>query len=113
VVVNVTGGDTWVRSMRCLKVGGPAAHLRCHRRLRSEGGHPFHLDVRTGDTRFERPLPTINFRVDYLRPAVNTALTVTARVSRSGRSVGVVDVDVLDSAQNVVAIGRAAYSTVG
>jgi acyl-coenzyme A thioesterase PaaI-like protein len=44
---------------------------------------------------------------------VNTALTVTARVSRSGRSVGVVDVDVLDSAQNVVAIGRAAYSTVG
>jgi uncharacterized protein (TIGR00369 family) len=45
-----------------------------------------------------RPLPTINFRVDYLRPAVNTALTVTARVRRSGRSVGVVDVDVLDSA---------------
>lgn len=60
-----------------------------------------------------RPLPTINFRVDYLRPAVNTALTVTARVRRAGRSVGVVDVDVLDSAQNVVAIGRATYSTAG
>ncbi len=43
-----------------------------------------------------RPLPTINFRVDYLRPAVNTALTVTARVRRAGRSVGVVDVDVMD-----------------
>ena len=32
-----------------------------------------------------RPLPTINFRVDYLRPAVNTALTVTARVRRAGQ----------------------------
>jgi acyl-coenzyme A thioesterase PaaI-like protein len=44
---------------------------------------------------------------------VNTALTVTARVRRAGRSVGIVDVDVMDSAQNVVAIGRATYSTAG
>jgi uncharacterized protein (TIGR00369 family) len=58
-----------------------------------------------------RPLPTINFRVDYLRPAMNTALTATARVRRAGRSVGVVDVDVTDSAGNLVAIGRASYST--
>jgi uncharacterized protein (TIGR00369 family) len=57
------------------------------------------------------PLPTINFRVDYLRPAVNTALTVTARVRRAGRSVGVVDVDVTDAKGTVVAIGRATYST--
>jgi uncharacterized protein (TIGR00369 family) len=60
-----------------------------------------------------RPLPTINFRVDYLRPAVNTALTLTARVRRSGRSVGVVDVDVADAAGVLVAIGRATYSTAG
>jgi uncharacterized protein (TIGR00369 family) len=58
-----------------------------------------------------RPLPTINFRVDYLRPAVNTALTATARVRRAGRSVGVVDVDVTDDNGNLVAVGRAAYST--
>ena len=58
-----------------------------------------------------QPLPTINFRVDYLRPAINTALTATARVRRSGRSVGVVDVDVSDAKGNVVAIGRATYST--
>jgi uncharacterized protein (TIGR00369 family) len=58
-----------------------------------------------------RPLPTINFRVDYLRPAVNTALTATARVRRAGRSVGVVDVDVLDAKGNLLAIGRASYST--
>jgi uncharacterized protein (TIGR00369 family) len=58
-----------------------------------------------------RPLPTINFRVDYLKPAVNTSLTVVARVRRNGKSVGVVDVDVLDDAGSLVAIGRATYST--
>ena len=58
-----------------------------------------------------RPVPTINFRVDYLRPAVNTALTITASVRRAGRSVGVVDVDVMDANGAVVAIGRATYST--
>jgi uncharacterized protein (TIGR00369 family) len=58
-----------------------------------------------------RPLPTINFRVDYLKPAVKTALTVIARVRRSGKSVGVVDVDILDDAGSLVAIGRATYST--
>jgi uncharacterized protein (TIGR00369 family) len=58
-----------------------------------------------------RPLPTINFRVDYLKPAVKTALTVIARVRRSGKSVGVVDVDILDDAGGLVAIGRATYST--
>jgi uncharacterized protein (TIGR00369 family) len=58
-----------------------------------------------------RPLPTINFRVDYLKPAVDTALTVVGRVRRSGKSVGVVDIDVLDDARSLVAIGRATYST--
>ena len=58
-----------------------------------------------------RPLPTINFRVDYLRPAINTALVLTARVRRSGRSGGVVDIDVADEAGLLLAIGRATYST--
>ncbi len=58
-----------------------------------------------------QPLPTINFRVDYLRPAVNSGLVATARVRRAGRSVGVVDVDVSDEKGNLVAIGRATYST--
>ncbi len=57
-----------------------------------------------------RPLPTINYRVDYLRPAVNTALVVTATVRRAGRSVGVVDVDVMDEKGSLVAIGRATYA---
>jgi uncharacterized protein (TIGR00369 family) len=41
-------------------------------------------------------VPTINLHVDYLRPATNTTLTATAWVRRTGRTVGVVDVDVND-----------------
>jgi uncharacterized protein (TIGR00369 family) len=58
-----------------------------------------------------RPLPTVNFRVDYLRPAIDTALLVTATVRRSGRLVGVVDVDVANEAGQLLAIGRATYAT--
>jgi uncharacterized protein (TIGR00369 family) len=57
------------------------------------------------------PLPTINFRVDYLRPAIDTSLTLVARVRRAGKSVGVVDIDVFNDACALVAIGRANYST--
>jgi uncharacterized protein (TIGR00369 family) len=58
-----------------------------------------------------RGLPTINFRVDYLRPAIKTALTTTARVRRAGKSVGVVDVDVFNDQKALLAVGRATYST--
>ena len=58
-----------------------------------------------------RGLPTINFRVDYLRPAIKTGLITTARVRRAGKSVGVVDVDVTNEQKALVAVGRAAYST--
>src|SRR2546429_8500979 len=57
------------------------------------------------------PLPTVNFRVDYLRPAVHTALIVTATVRRNGRQVGIVDVDVANEAGQLLAIGRATYAT--
>ncbi len=58
-----------------------------------------------------RPLPTVNFRVDYLRPAIDTALIVTATVRRNGRLVGVVDVDVANEAGQLLAVGRATYAT--
>jgi len=57
------------------------------------------------------PIPTINFSVDYLRPASGT-LTLVARVRRRGKTVGVVDVDVLDESGVLLAVGRASYSTV-
>ena len=56
------------------------------------------------------PLPTINLRVDYLRPGKG-ALTLVARVRRNGKMVGFVDVEVLNETGELVAIGRANYST--
>ena len=58
-----------------------------------------------------RGLPTVNFRVDYLRPAIKTKLITTATVRRNGKSVGVVDVDVFNEQKALLAIGRATYST--
>jgi uncharacterized protein (TIGR00369 family) len=58
-----------------------------------------------------KPLPTINLRVDYLRPGKGT-LTLVARIRRSGKTVGVVDIEVLGETGELVAIGRANYSMV-
>jgi uncharacterized protein (TIGR00369 family) len=55
-------------------------------------------------------VPTINLRIDYLRPAVGNVLTGTARVRRAGRTVALVDVDVYDEKQALVAVGRGTYS---
>jgi len=58
-----------------------------------------------------RGIPTINFRVDYLRPAMNTAIVAVATVRRNGRTVGVADVDLFDERGTLLAIGRATYAT--
>ena len=42
---------------------------------------------------------------------IDTVLIVTATVRRSGRLVGVVDVDVANEAGQLLAIGRATYAT--
>ena len=55
-------------------------------------------------------VPTINFRVDFLRPASNTALTATATTRRLGRTVAVVDIDVHDDNGKLCAVGRGTYS---
>jgi len=56
-------------------------------------------------------VPTINIRIDYLRPASDTRLRAQARVRRAGRTVGVVDIDVLDDQDRLVAVGRGTYGT--
>jgi uncharacterized protein (TIGR00369 family) len=56
-------------------------------------------------------VPTINFRVDYLRPAMNTDLIAHARVRRAGRTIGVVDIDVVDTGTRLIALGRGCYGT--
>ena len=55
-------------------------------------------------------VPTINLRIDYVRPAVGGVLTGTARVRRAGRTVALVDVDVYDEQGALVAVGRGTYS---
>lgn len=56
-------------------------------------------------------VPTINFRTDYLRPAADSDLRAIARIRRAGKTVAVVDVDILDDQGRLVAIGRGTYST--
>lgn len=51
---------------------------------------------------------TVDFRTDYLRPAAGE-LQAVARVRRAGRTMGVVDVDVLDAAGRLVATGRGTF----
>ncbi len=58
-----------------------------------------------------RGIPTINFRTDYLAPAGKGDLIAHAVVRRKGRAISVVDVDIYDSNDTLIAIGRGTYST--
>ena len=62
-------------------------------------------------SRLGRWVATIDMRVDYLRPALQGALTVVARAVKVGRTVGVADVELRDAKGVLVAVGRCAYST--
>jgi uncharacterized protein (TIGR00369 family) len=57
--------------------------------------------------------PTIDLRVDFLRPASPPAVWAEGSVVRAGRSDARVDVDVRDAGGVVVAQGRGTFSTVG
>ena len=56
------------------------------------------------------PLPTMNFRTDFLRPAIGTDLVAEARIRQAGRTVGVVDVDINSENRKLIAVGRGTYS---
>ncbi len=58
-------------------------------------------------------VPTINFRTDYLRPVMNSGLKAVAQVRRVGRTVGLVDVDVYDESDRLVAVGRGTFGSQG
>jgi uncharacterized protein (TIGR00369 family) len=59
----------------------------------------------------DRMAPTIDLRIDYLRPAGGSHLTATATLLRCGRSVARVDIEVSDSEGCIVALGRGSFST--
>jgi uncharacterized protein (TIGR00369 family) len=90
---------------------------------RSDGSDWFHggvisalIDI-AGDyavaSKLGRGVPTIDLRVDYLRPARKGDLRALARAVKVGKTVGVADVELRDANDTVVAIGRCAYSTTG
>ena len=56
-------------------------------------------------------VPTMNFRTDNLRPAIGEALIATARVRRAGKTVAIVDIEVFDDENRLVALGRGTYAS--
>jgi len=59
-----------------------------------------------------RMAPTIDLRIDYLRPVPGVDLTITARTLRVGRSIGRADVEVnTGPGTPLLAVGRGSFST--
>lgn len=112
--------------MEVVEADGPAARLTIRQGYtpsveRAPGSRQYHggviaslIDI-TGDYALIYLLgigiPTINFRVDYLRTAIDTDLTATASVRKIGRTVGVVDIEVTDDRGRLIALGRGCYGT--
>jgi uncharacterized protein (TIGR00369 family) len=59
-----------------------------------------------------RMAPTIDLRIDYMRPAEGDALIAHAKLHKAGRTVARVDIEVLDTHNRCVALGRGTFSTV-
>lgn len=70
------------------------------------------IDI-TGDyaivTKSGTGVPTIDLRIDYLRPARRGDLVAIARTVRVGRTIGTADVEVRDTSGVLVAVGRGVY----
>ncbi|MEO0612498.1 MAG: PaaI family thioesterase [Pseudomonadota bacterium] len=79
--------------------GGPVAAL-----IDTAGDYAVALAVGGG-------VPTMNLRVDYLRPCTGSLLRARAKARRVGKSVAVVDIDIIDDQARLCAIGRGSYST--
>ena len=56
-------------------------------------------------------VPTIDMRVDYLRPARRGDLLAVGRTVRVGRTVSIADIEVRDTDGTLVAVGRAVYAS--
>ena len=62
-------------------------------------------------TQLGRGVPTIDMRVDFLKTAGREPLVARARVAKLGRTLGVVDAEVVNERGDVLALGRILYST--
>ena len=57
-------------------------------------------------------VPTANIRIDFLRPAIDTALIAHGKVVQIGRTLAVADVEIVNQHDKCVATGRGTYVTV-
>lgn len=55
-------------------------------------------------------IPTIDLRIDFLRPARKGDLVAIGRTVKVGRTIGVADVEVRDSSGALIAVGRGTYA---
>ncbi len=55
-------------------------------------------------------VPTIDLRIDYLRPARRGDLVAVAHTNKVGRTIGFADVEIRDTDGELVAIGRGVYA---
>jgi uncharacterized protein (TIGR00369 family) len=89
--------------------------------LRADGSDWYHggviaalIDI-AGDyalyTEVGSGLPTIDLRVDWLRPARRGALLARGRTVRAGKTVCCADIEVFDEQGVLVAVGRGTYAT--
>ena len=62
-------------------------------------------------TKFNAGVPTIDLRIDWLRPARAGDLVATGRVVKAGRRVSLADVEVHDNQGQLVAVGRGLYAS--
>ena len=56
-------------------------------------------------------VPTMNLRIDYLRPAIGDYVQGVGRIRRAGKTAAVIDIDVTDDQGRLVAVGRGTYSS--
>ena len=92
-----------------------------HELARAKGDHAFHGGVIAAlidlaghaavAVKIGRMAPTIDLRIDYIRPAEGDALIAHAKLLKAGRTVARVDIDVRDRTDRTVALGRGTFST--
>ncbi len=89
--------------------------------LRADGSDWYHggvlsalIDI-AGDyalaTQIGDGLPTIDLRIDWLKPSRRGSLTAIGRALKVGRTICVADVEVRDERGEVVAVGRGTYAS--
>lgn len=60
---------------------------------------------------YRAPIATIGLQVDFLRPALGPSLRAVATTRRLGRTVNLIDVDISDGADKLIAVARGRYAT--